>query len=76
MPARVAIVEELTRRIDSGEWPQGHKLPTTIALAVQFNVSRTTVEQALAILYDRGLIVGHQGKGRWVADRTVSPQDN
>ncbi|WP_422745603.1 GntR family transcriptional regulator [Micromonospora sp. WMMD754] len=58
------------RRIASGEWPPGHKLPSTKALAEMYEVgSQSTVRQAITILIETGELYGHQGLGVFVADR-------
>jgi len=65
---RERIAEEIRRRITSGEWEPGRKLPTTRDLAVEFRCAGGTVEWALDRLMAEGWIRGHQGLGRYVAD--------
>ncbi|WP_423202970.1 GntR family transcriptional regulator [Micromonospora kangleipakensis] len=56
------------KRIASGEWPPGHKLPSTKALAELYEVgSQSTVRQAITILIETGELYGHQGLGVFVA---------
>lgn len=55
------------QKIRSGELPPDHKLPTGAALAAEFNVSPATVQRAIGLLHDRGLIYSKQGKGVYVA---------
>lgn len=55
----------LTRRYQPGE-----RLPSVAELASHFDVARMTVQKALGLLRDEGLIVSRQGKGSFVRQRT------
>ena len=57
---RVAAV--LRRRISSGEWQAGDRLPALDALVEEFGVGRVTVRHALDILADEGLIARHRDR--------------
>ncbi|MGN9775265.1 GntR family transcriptional regulator [Micromonospora sp. H33] len=63
------VAEDLSARIRSGEYPPGERLPTYKELADLYKVSVTTVQRAIIILQDRGLVVGLQGRGLWVAEK-------
>ncbi|MER6593371.1 GntR family transcriptional regulator [Micromonospora purpureochromogenes] len=64
------IIADIRERIASGEWPPGHKLPSTKALAEMYQVgSQSTVRQAITILIETGELHGHQGLGVFVAER-------
>jgi len=52
--------------------PSGSLIPTERALAAEFDVSRTTVRQALAELTVEGRLVRVQGKGTFVASPKVA----
>ncbi|MEV4266644.1 GntR family transcriptional regulator [Kribbella sp. NPDC049584] len=54
----------LTQRFNAGE-----KLPSQNDLATQFGVARMTIQQALRLLRDEGLIVSRAGSGVYVRDR-------
>lgn len=58
----------LTRRLAPGE-----KLPSGPELAKHYGVARMTVQQAIRILRDEGLIVSRQGSGVFVRARTERP---
>lgn len=58
----------LERRILSGEWGPGAKVPSEPELCDVYHVSRITVRQALASLARRGLVVRGRGKGTFVRD--------
>lgn len=63
------IADELTEKIKSGELPPGTKLPSTSQLADQYDVSPATVYRAVSLLHDRDLVVGHSGRGVYVAEK-------
>lgn len=67
------IVAELATDIRVGRLPRGARLPGEHALASRFDVSRSTVRQALAELGSQGLIATHSGKGSFVTfdDRAI-----
>lgn len=57
---RVASV--LRRRISTGEWQPGDRLPALDALVEEFKVGRITVRHALDLLADEGLIARHRDR--------------
>jgi len=61
-PKHERLAADLRRRISSGEWPDGHRLPSESALCAEFDASRGTVRQALAALRSEGLVAGGQGR--------------
>ncbi|MBE6702592.1 MAG: GntR family transcriptional regulator [Ruminococcaceae bacterium] len=61
------IRREICRRIDSGEWQVGYKLPKETALCVQFDVGRTTVRHALCALVEEGKLRRVKGTGTFVS---------
>lgn len=63
------IADDLAARMESGEYPAETLLPSYRELADLYSVSVTTIQQALRLLRDRGLIVGRQGRGVFVAPR-------
>ncbi|MFG3710803.1 winged helix-turn-helix domain-containing protein [Micromonospora sp. NPDC047730] len=67
-PDYVRVVDGVTGLIKAGELKGGDRLPTYAELAKQYEVSVTTVQTALRILSERGLIEGQQGKGVFVCD--------
>jgi GntR family transcriptional regulator len=72
-PARGArtrrVADELRAAIRSGEYRPGHQLPSTAALKDRFGVSNQTVQNALNVLRDEGLIEGRAGAGVFVRER-------
>lgn len=58
----------LLDEIRSGRLGPGDRIPSEMALAEQFNVSRITSKKALETLEHDGLIVRFRGKGSFVAE--------
>lgn len=71
LPLHHQVRLQLRQLIDSGEWPEGHRLPGERELMQRFAVSRTTIRQALDALERDGLIVRRHGSGTFVAHRPV-----
>lgn len=65
----IIVADELSRRISSGELVSGARLSPERELCVEFDVSRSTLRQALDDLEGRGLISRHQGRGTFVTGR-------
>jgi DNA-binding LacI/PurR family transcriptional regulator len=59
----------LLDEIRSGRLGPGARVPSEMALAEQFNVSRITSKKAMETLERDGLIVRYRGKGSFVAER-------
>ncbi len=74
VPKYVQLREALTRAIASGHWQPGAKLPTETELARNTPFSLGTVQRALRVLADDGLIIRQQGSGTYVAP-TRKPLD-
>lgn len=66
-PAYLKIKTFVLEKIQSGEWQEGHLMPTELALCEQFSVSRMTVNRALRELSNDGLLVRIKGSGTYVA---------
>lgn len=65
-----AIARDLTERIERGEYPPGTQLPTYAALAKLYNVAPATIALVIRILKERGVVVGVQGRGTFVPERS------
>ncbi|MTH77906.1 UTRA domain-containing protein [Paracoccus aestuariivivens] len=65
-----AIVNEVRRRIVDREWRQGDRIPDEAELAVEFGVARATVNKALQLLADEGLLDRRRKAGTHV---TINP---
>src|SRR5215218_10432638 len=71
LPLYSRLYEVLRREIEEGRLPAGSQLPTEEELGRTFDVSRTTVREALRALAERGLIEKRQGKGSFVAEAKI-----
>ncbi|MGH7746110.1 MAG: GntR family transcriptional regulator [Candidatus Dormibacteria bacterium] len=63
------IADELRKRISSGTYPPGAKLPSETDLITEFEVTRLTVRRGLAVLANEGLTEPQRGKGVFVRER-------
>ncbi len=57
---------EIREMIQAGAWSHLQPIPTDKELAARLKVSRGTIVKSLRLLQEKGLIVGYQGKGRFV----------
>jgi GntR family transcriptional regulator len=62
----VRLTSVLRRRIETGEWGEGHRIPSIEELCEEYDVARNTVRQALQLLKSDGLIDGGRGVGTFV----------
>jgi GntR family histidine utilization transcriptional repressor len=60
------IVNDIEGRIDSGEWPPGHRIPFELELTKEYDCSRMTVNKALTQLAKAGLIERRKKSGSFV----------
>lgn len=65
-PIWVQLIEQLTRRIVSGEYPPGARAPSVRDLAAEAGVNPNTMQRALSGLEERGLLVAQRSIGRFV----------
>ncbi|MFI7159673.1 GntR family transcriptional regulator [Micromonospora chalcea] len=64
-PRYRAIADELRERITSGAIPPGALLPSESALTVEFEASRGTVRQAIAVLREEQVVATEHGRGTY-----------
>lgn len=60
------IVDDISKKYLNGDLSPGERLPTERELASQFNVSRTSVREALRKLEIKGMIEIKQGSGSFI----------
>jgi DNA-binding transcriptional regulator YhcF (GntR family) len=72
-PPYLQVANDLRAAILTRKYAPGEKLPSGPDLAVHYGVARMTVQQAVRILRDEGLIVSRQGSGVFVRARTERP---
>jgi len=68
-PLRDQLADLIRRKISDGTWPPRTAIPSITALASEYQVSVITVQKAIAILKDEGLLFGVPGKGTFVSER-------
>lgn len=56
LPKAQLIADNVRRRIINREWQQGERIPDEADLAIEFDVARATVNKALQLLADEGLL--------------------
>lgn len=66
MPAYQQIASSIIARISQGEWDVNERMPSENELAADYEVSRVTLRQALALLEKDDIIKKYQGKGIFV----------
>lgn len=72
-PPYVQIANALRAAILTKKLAPGEQLPSGPQLAERYGVARQTVQNALRVLKDEGLIVSRQGQGAFVKGRTERP---
>ncbi|WP_214107835.1 GntR family transcriptional regulator [Acrocarpospora catenulata] len=72
-PPYQQVANALRAAILTKKFEPGQKLPSGVELAKTYGVARMTVQQAIRILRDEGLIVSRQGSGVYVRERTERP---
>lgn len=60
------IADHLVKRIDSGEFPPGSRLPGEVRLADDYGVARMTISRTIRELRDRRRVRTVRGKGTYV----------
>ena len=67
-PPYLQLAAELREAIEAGEYSPGDRLPSTRALAHDYGIAPTTVQHALRILREEGLVVAQPGRAAFVQD--------
>ncbi len=70
-PLHRRIVSAIERRIASGDWRPGHRIPTESELMVEYDCARMTVSRAVSDLAARGLVIRRKRAGTVVAHPPV-----
>ncbi|MCM3570572.1 GntR family transcriptional regulator [Neobacillus mesonae] len=65
------VKDILINRIQERKWPPNTLIPTEQELMDEFNVSRTTIRQAISILVQDGILEKKQGKGTIVKAQSL-----
>ena len=77
MPRYLQLADLMRARIDRGQWPSGHRLPSLEELMAEFGVARVTVRQAVELLARQSLLSPQRGRGTFVTgapsrERTIN----
>ncbi|MFT0547662.1 GntR family transcriptional regulator [Allopusillimonas ginsengisoli] len=67
IPKYRLVVDAITRGISEGYWKAGDKLPTEEELVEEIPFSLGTVQRALRLLVDQGIVIRQHGLGTFVA---------
>ncbi len=73
VPKYYQLAEILRQKIDSEQWRPHDPLPPERELETLYNVSRTTVREALNYLANQGYIYREHGRGTFVARPKIQP---
>ena len=66
VPPYRQIAAIIQARIESGEYPQGSRIPTESEMVGTWEVARTTARRAIALLRDQGLVATVPQRGTYV----------
>ncbi|AFU62249.1 helix-turn-helix DNA binding domain protein [Streptomyces phage TG1] len=72
-PAWPQIAAEIERRIDSGEYAPGMRLPGAVPLSAEFGVASSTAARAVRHLVSKGRLVASVGWGTFVPETQDAP---
>lgn len=61
----------ILNKIKSGEWKNGEKIPAERMMCNEYNISRTTVREALRNLEIEGYVIRKQGSGNYVCLKPI-----
>ena len=67
-PVFLQIAERLRERILGGVYPPGAQIPTVRGLAAELTVNPNTVQRALGVLEEEGLLYSNGTQGRFVTE--------
>ena len=68
LPVYLQIMDEIRGAVLSGEYLPGGKIPSVRDLAAQARVNPNTIQHALHLLEQEGLLSAHGTNGRFVTD--------
>jgi GntR family transcriptional regulator len=68
------IVEQVQRRVRSGQWGAGEELPSVRAVALEHAINPMTVSKAYSLLEAKGLLERRRGMGMVVAAQAADPK--
>ena len=75
-PTYMQVADVLRTEITRGQLPPGERLASVRDLATRFNVAAVTVQSALRVLRDEGLVIARSTRGYYVRDELPEPTLN
>ena len=66
------ISDDITTRIENGEYKEGQLLPSEARFCEIYQVSRVTVRNAISDLVEKNLVIRRHGKGTFVAKKKLA----
>ncbi|MFI6485242.1 winged helix-turn-helix domain-containing protein [Nonomuraea sp. NPDC050663] len=72
VPLKTQIIDDVRRRVASGELQPGDQLPPEGHWVQRFGASLPTVRNAFKVLTDEGLVYSEGRRGRFVGPRTAA----
>ncbi|WP_319560423.1 extracellular solute-binding protein [Marispirochaeta sp.] len=76
IPIYHQLKEMIKKKIETGEFTPGSRLPTELELCETFKISRTPVRQALSDLSHEGILYRRPGAGTFISDFSLSPSQD
>jgi GntR family transcriptional regulator len=71
VPKYYQLASIVRRKIEGGDWPPRTSIPSERQLEIQYNVSRTTIRQAIDYLERQGFIYREHGRGTFVSPQKL-----
>lgn len=71
IPKYYQLANILKEKIILGEWPPRTPIPSERTLEIQYNISRTTIRQAIDYLEKQGFIYREHGRGTFVSPQKL-----
>ena len=74
IPAYVQVMDSLVAQMEAGTLPEGAKLPSERELCDIYDISRTTVRQAIQALEQDGYVTIYRGRGTYAAAKRLNQE--
>jgi GntR family transcriptional regulator len=71
LPKYFQLVNILRHKIEDGEWEPYESIPSERELENQYNISRTTIREAIGVLVRQGYLFKEHGRGTFVAPQKL-----
>jgi GntR family transcriptional regulator len=74
LPLYFQLKSFIEEQIDTGVWEAGAQIPSELELSEQFQISRTTIRQAIGELVNERKLERIQGRGTFVSEISIDKQ--